>query len=1333
MSGLDSVEHTRMDSGSSGGRFFRRIDWMSFWTGTVLAFIVYFITAASTVTLEDSGELAVAGDHLGVPHPPGYPIWTMCAWVFARVFRFVTFRGQPNPAWAIGIMSGFFGALAAGLTAMLVTRTSWDVLQTQRPPHDDDDDDIDDGCGDAREGWLGRVVRTDTLCWVAGVAASLVFAFSPVMWSQATIVEVYTLNAFFLMLIFVMTYRWMNRPTNRLLWMTAFVFGLGLTNYQVLLLAIIPLVIVIMLQNISLFRDFMLVVIPFVLTAGVMKLGAMPSQPGFPKHVRIPSDDITRSLVVDPEYYVVALLLLAVFVVAAAIAGVKAMDLAKAGRRIAVNKGPLHVAAGVCGLAGLALIVFCARIPAAPVPEAFLSVPPEHLFGWGLPLLALLVGLAGLFVLAAFTPAGFWYAVAMAGIQIALAIFIRKGALLGLTHPLSATFAFYVSLNFVVLGLAWLLLPFGRTVSLTVLAAELGVAFYGYMPLSSETNPPMNWGYPRTWEGFKHALTRGQYEKIAPQTMFSPLFMQQVGAYFADMRTQFTLMLAPFGFVPFAVWCVRIRRHRVHAVRWAVWIAAAVAVVVAVEKVAGVGGLERFRFDKLLVAVVLMLAFVGVHAIVISQLAAFGRHAVDQAETPSSRLVSGLSCGLCVLFIAGVALGFCNAAAETVLEVFGVFEPPATASQAAHHAYWLKDVALTAVVYACWLGIVGLLSWLIITRNRCFSIEIGSVTQRWQIATLACFLVMSVGLIALANPRYDIQDNFIQKVKFISSHGIFAVWIGSGFAYAMVVVRRFRLVGAGLVGAIFLTPLILIHENYFNDRLVDTLSAADQTGHDFGWQFGNYQLRGAAAIAEELDPEEEPLPNPDFPPAMTPNAIFFGGTDPGRFVPTYMIYSANVRPDVFLITQNALADNTYMDTMRNLYADDIWMPTMDDNAAAFQTYVDDVQAGRRPNIGGIQIEGGRVQVTGALAVMEINGILTEKIFHMNRDRHDFYVEESYAIRWMYPYLTPHGLIMKLNDAPIGYTADVAANDLDFWDWYTRRLLANPRYPRDFAARKSFSKLRSAIAGTYTQRRMLKEAERAYQEARALYVYSPEANLRLIQEVLLPQRRMDESVDLLRLLKRLDPNNTRIPLDELLALQAADRRHAALSARIQAGETLGEPELIDLMQSGFVIGLPQAGLREIATHIAANGMTPWLAFRAGMILADHGRNDEASQFLSAVRAAVLAELDEASPAKLRRVYEIHGAARNQTAMLDAVLTYLRHAQNDWQAWLDCASLLLATGESARARQAMANAVRFGGREAETVISQVEHLRRLHQSAGPSLPGPSGPNRQPGGKP
>src|SRR6185436_9816063 len=66
-------------------------------------------------------------------------------------------------------------------------------------------------------------------------------------------------------------------------------------------------------------------------------------------------------------------------------------------------------------------------------------------------------------------------------------------------------------------------------------------------------------------------------------------------------------------------------------------------------------------------------------------------------------------------------------------------------------------------------------------------------------------------------------------------------------------------------------------------------------------------------------------------PEMSRDAILFGGTDPGRFCPTYMIFCESfLRPeerrdpefdrrDVYLITQNALADPHYLEYIRAHY------------------------------------------------------------------------------------------------------------------------------------------------------------------------------------------------------------------------------------------------------------------------------------------------------------------------------------------------------------------------------------------------------------------------------
>ena len=242
------------------------MDRLAFWVVAGVTFAVYALSLGPSVGLEDAGELATAADVLGVPHPPGYPLWTMVSWVFCRLFGWVTWQGWPNPAWAVALCSAVAGALAAGVTALLVARSGRDLLA---------------------EATGRRDVGTDAAGWCGGVAAALAFAFSPVMWSQAVIVEVYALGALFLALTLLLTYKWVKRPrTGTLAWL-GLVFGLGLTNYQVLLLAALPLAALVFLRRWRLGLSFVALAVPLGLTAYVLMLGALPaadalSTPGAP-------------------------------------------------------------------------------------------------------------------------------------------------------------------------------------------------------------------------------------------------------------------------------------------------------------------------------------------------------------------------------------------------------------------------------------------------------------------------------------------------------------------------------------------------------------------------------------------------------------------------------------------------------------------------------------------------------------------------------------------------------------------------------------------------------------------------------------------------------------------------------------------------------------------------------------------------------------------------------------------------------------------------------------------------------------------------------------------
>src|SRR5215212_2978349 len=85
---------------------FRGIDWVSFILSSLLVFIGYMYTLAPDLTLEDSGELAVGSMYAGVPHPPGYPVWTIYTWIFTKIVPF------SNIAWRVAVSSAFASALA---------------------------------------------------------------------------------------------------------------------------------------------------------------------------------------------------------------------------------------------------------------------------------------------------------------------------------------------------------------------------------------------------------------------------------------------------------------------------------------------------------------------------------------------------------------------------------------------------------------------------------------------------------------------------------------------------------------------------------------------------------------------------------------------------------------------------------------------------------------------------------------------------------------------------------------------------------------------------------------------------------------------------------------------------------------------------------------------------------------------------------------------------------------------------------------------------------------------------------------------------------------------
>ena len=292
-------------------------------------------------------------------------------------------------------------------------------------------------------------------------------------------------------------------------------------------------------------------------------------------------------------------------------------------------------------------------------------------------------------------------------------------------------------------------------------------------------------------------------------------------------------------------------------------------------------------------------------------------------------------------------------------------------------------------------------------------------------------------------------------------------------------------------------------------------------------------------------------------------SIYFGGADPGRFVVTALMESHADGKPFFMLSQNPLADATYLHYLRAMYGGKIHTPTDEDWQKSFQDYTTDAQRRlahdrqfpnepRQLKLGDEDVRqdtNGQIQLRSHMAVIGVRELLTKTIFDKNPDR-EFYIEESFPLDWMYPYLEPHGLIMKINRQQLPELSDeIVQRDSDYWTNYLTPMIGgwlkpdttieevaafaekihvkmdlsgfagDPQFVQNEYWCKKFSKLRSSIGGLYEWRaehaaeaaekkHMNDAADFAFRQAWVLCPYSPETVVRYVNLLGSQNRRAD---------------------------------------------------------------------------------------------------------------------------------------------------------------------------------------------------------------------------------
>jgi len=140
---------------------------------------VYAITVTPSIPFWDSGEFIATSHLLGIPHPPGTPLYVL----IGRLFAMLPFG---NVEWQVNFLSALASALTVLFTFLVGVRF---MRIAQARKHE-------------------RTVSDEVIAWTAGAVAAFFVAFSNTFWESAIEAEVYALSSMVQILAIYLSLRW---------------------------------------------------------------------------------------------------------------------------------------------------------------------------------------------------------------------------------------------------------------------------------------------------------------------------------------------------------------------------------------------------------------------------------------------------------------------------------------------------------------------------------------------------------------------------------------------------------------------------------------------------------------------------------------------------------------------------------------------------------------------------------------------------------------------------------------------------------------------------------------------------------------------------------------------------------------------------------------------------------------------------------------------------------------------------------------------------------------------------------------------------------------------
>src|SRR5690606_7112090 len=162
---------------------FKKVNNLTGWAVFLVAMATYMLTREARGSLWDCGEFVATAKQLGMPHPPGAPVFTLLGRFFIIIFG----DNGETAASAVNFMS----ALASAITILFLF---WTITHFARK--------MFVGVGEE----LNSSQTFTTMA--AGAVGALAYTFTDSFWYSAVEGEVYALSSFFTALVFWAILNW---------------------------------------------------------------------------------------------------------------------------------------------------------------------------------------------------------------------------------------------------------------------------------------------------------------------------------------------------------------------------------------------------------------------------------------------------------------------------------------------------------------------------------------------------------------------------------------------------------------------------------------------------------------------------------------------------------------------------------------------------------------------------------------------------------------------------------------------------------------------------------------------------------------------------------------------------------------------------------------------------------------------------------------------------------------------------------------------------------------------------------------------------------------------